>query len=161
MLVWLVLAGWCGLRAGEIARLRDESVIETDEGMYLRIDGKGGKERMVPVAAEAAPIVRAAMRPGAWFRTATGRAASPSYVSREASLFFKSLALPYTLHQARHRFGTQHYRLCRDIRQTQELMGHVSPATTALYTLVSPAAMKSMKRLGKTLPKLAPDTRAA
>ncbi|TNC19079.1 tyrosine-type recombinase/integrase [Amycolatopsis alkalitolerans] len=161
MLVWLVLAGWCGLRAGEISRLRDESVIETDEGIFLRVDGKGGKERIVPVPEEIAPIVRGSMRPGAWFRTPSGRATPPRYISRETSQYLQSLGLPYVLHQLRHRFGTQHYRLCRDIRQTQELMGHGSPATTALYTLVAPGAMKSMKRLGKTFPKLAPDTRAA
>ena len=162
VLVWFVLAGWCGLRAGEISRLSDDSVLDTETGLFLRVDGKGGKERIVPVPPPVAPFVLGAMRPGPWFRSPTGRPAWPDYVSRESSALLHSLGLPYTLHQLRHRFGTQHYRLCKDIRQTQELMGHSSPATTALYTLVSsPAIVKSMNRLGKTLPKLAPDTRAA
>lgn len=157
MVVWLALAGWLGLRAGEIARLRDTSVIDEEGGMFLRIDGKGGKERIVPTPPELVPLVRGAMRPGRLFRRPSGQPVTPNEISHEASVYLQSLGLPYVLHQLRHRFGTQHYRLCRDIRQTQELMGHASPATTALYTLVSNAAVvKSMARLGKTLPRRSP-----
>jgi Phage integrase family len=44
-----------------------------------------------------------------------------------------------TLHQLRHRFGTQTYARRRDLRMVQELLGHASPATTAVYTLVDQA----------------------
>lgn len=154
MTVWLALAGWCGLRAGEIARLRGDSVIDEPTGMLLRIEGKGGKERMVPVPDEVATLLRQVIVRGPLFRSPTGKKASPNYVSSTASEFFRQLGQPYVLHQLRHRFGTEHYRLCKDIRITQELMGHSSPATTAQYIAVSQArTTKSMRRLGKTLPK--------
>lgn len=156
MTLWLALSGWCGLRAGEIAALADTSVIDEPDGMLLRVDGKGGKERIVPVPKAVQPMVRGALRRGRLFRTPTGLPAHGQYVTRVSSAFFASVGLPYTLHQCRHRFGTQHYKLTRDIRQTQELMGHSSPSTTAQYVaLANRAGARSMDRLGKTLPTAA------
>jgi len=155
MALWLALAGWCGLRAGEIARTQDTSVIDDKDGMLLRVDGKGGKERIVPAPKVIEPMVRGALRKGRLFRTPTGLAANGQYVTKISSAFFASIGLPYTLHQLRHRFGTQHYKLCRDIRATQELMGHSSPTTTAKYVaLAQRSGSRSMDRLGKSLPKV-------
>ncbi len=50
-----------------------------------------------------------------------------------AAAHLHGLGQPHTLHTLRHRFGTRLYALSRDIRLTQELMGHQNPATTALY----------------------------
>jgi len=153
MMLWLALAGWMGCRAGEIARLEDTSVIDEKAGMLLRIDGKGGKERIVPVPKVIEPMIRGALRKGRLFRTPTGLPANGRYVTKISSAFFVSIGLPYTLHQLRHRFGTQHYKTCRDIRATQELMGHTSPSTTAKYiALAQRTGARSMDRLGKTLP---------
>lgn len=153
MQVWLGLSGWCGLRCFEIAGLSDNSLIDDETGMLLRFEGKGGKERIVPVPADLQPLIRAVAKRGRWFRTPTGLPATGQYVSATASAFFKSIGLAYTLHWCRHRFGTEHYKLCRDIRATQELLGHASPATTALYVQVAQRGMnKTMDRLGKSLP---------
>lgn len=163
--IWLALAGWLGLRAGEIARLSYDSVIEEHGFMYLRIDGKGGKERVVPVPDEVAVLVRSAQlraHSGPLFRMPSGLPAQANYVSRTSAEFFRSLDLPYVLHQLRHRFGTQHYRLTRDIRQTQALMGHSSPNTTALYVALNPGRIRdSMRQLGKTLPSTDPQAKPA
>lgn len=157
MMLWLALAGWMGCRSGEIARLADTSIIDERDGMLLRIDGKGGKERIVPVPKVMEPMIRGALRKGRLFRTPTGLAANGQYVTKISSAFFASIGLPYTLHQLRHRFGTQHYKICRDIRATQELMGHSSPTTTAKYVaLAQRSGSRSMDRLGKSLPKVAP-----
>ena len=43
-----------------------------------------------------------------------------------------------TLHQLRHAFATEVYRASRDLRLTQELMGHAHPNTTAIYAAYSP-----------------------
>jgi len=153
MQVWLGLAGWCGLRCFEIAGLSDSSLIDDEDGMLLRFEGKGGKERIIPVPEDLRPLIRTVAVRGRWFRTPTGRAANGNYVSATASAFFASIGLPYTLHWCRHRFGTEHYRICKDIRATQELLGHSSPATTALYVQVSQRGVnKGMNQLGKTLP---------
>ena len=45
-----------------------------------------------------------------------------------------------TLHQLRHRFGTAAYDVDHDLRVVQELMGHATPATTALYAAISSAS---------------------
>jgi len=151
--IWLTLAGWCGLRGGEISRLTGDSVIDEPDGMLLRIDGKGGVERIVPVPKVMEPMVRAWVRRGPLFHTPTGLAVDAHFVSKTVSLFFASIGLRYSLHWCRHRFGTQHYNLFKDIRATQELMGHAKTETTALYVQFSHGrAAKSMDRLGKTLP---------
>jgi integrase/recombinase XerC len=161
MQVWLGLAGWCGLRAGEIASLNDTSLIEVDRDedgdptntLLLRVDGKGGKERIVPIPEAMHTMIRGVACRGRWFRTATGLLATGNYVSSTASDFFAGIGMSYTLHWCRHRFGTQHYRLCKDIRATQELLGHSNPATTALYIEVADrTAVTTVNHLGKTLP---------
>lgn len=157
MRAWIALAGWCGCRAAEIAILDDNSVIEEpDEQPLLWILGKGGRERLVPIPDDVMPLIRLVMRRGRWFRTPTGLLANGNYVTRKSSAYLTSIGLPYTLHQLRHRFGTQHYRICRDLRATQEAMGHLSPSTTSLYVqLAQQTAVRSMNKLGKTLPKVA------
>lgn len=54
-------------------------------------------------------------------------------MSRTISLYLTSIDVDATAHQYRHWFGTRTYALCRDIRVVQELMGHSSPSTTAIY----------------------------
>ncbi len=50
MKVWLILAGWAGLRVGEIARLRREHIQDQEApALVMVFDGKGGKDRIVPV----------------------------------------------------------------------------------------------------------------
>lgn len=154
LVVWLALAGWCGLRAAEIALLTAERVIDEGDGMYLRVDGKGGKERIVPVPTDVAPLVRQYIRRGPLFYRPKGGVATGGYISKVSSDFFQGVGLPYTLHTLRHRFGTQHYKLTRDIRATGDLMGHVSTSTTALYVAIAQGTTaKGVERLGKTLPK--------
>lgn len=156
MLVWLALAGWCGLRAGEIARLRSDSIIDEHDGMLLRVAGKGGKERIVPASEEVASLVRGVRsgRRGPLFLRPSGSPATPNHVTVTSSDFLHGLGLPYTLHTLRHRFGTELYRLCRDIRQVQEVMGHADPATTAGYVAIAASkTTKSVNRLGRSLPK--------
>lgn len=48
--------------------------------------------------------------------------------------YFADLGIKATAHQLRHFFGTGIYAQTHDIRLTQELLGHQSPSTTAIYT---------------------------
>jgi site-specific recombinase XerD len=48
-----------------------------------------------------------------------------------------SIGVAATAHQLRHWFATQAYRGSRDLRVVQELLGHASPTTTAIYTAFS------------------------
>lgn len=152
--VWLVLSAWCGLRAGEISRLTGDSIHDEDSGMYLSVDGKGGKTRIVPVPASVAPVVRSASRRGPLFRRARGGAVSAQWVSRRSSLLFQSLGMNYVLHQCRHRFGTQFYRVSKDIRETQSILGHSNLSTTALYVAFSQERTAGHQdQLGASLPR--------
>jgi integrase/recombinase XerC len=137
---WLVLAGWCGLRAQEIAYLRREDVLERHVPPVLMVTeqaAKGGRERIVPlsvfVLGELVPVLPAH---GWVFRRADGKPGpnTPGKVSKLACKALHEAGIPDTLHSLRHRFGTETYRTSNhDLRSVQEMLGHASPATTAGY----------------------------
>lgn len=54
-------------------------------------------------------------------------------VSRSLNRFFAQHGLAFTAHQLRHRYASTAYMITKDIRLTQELLGHSSPLTTARY----------------------------
>ncbi len=51
----------------------------------------------------------------------------------------RSIDVNATVHQARHWFGSSVYERTRDLRLTQELMGHLHPQSTAGYTRIIPS----------------------
>jgi len=154
---WFVLAAYCGLRAGEISRMQTYDITE-EAGMWtLLVHGKGDRERFVPLPAPIRKGLAGYMgQPGAMFRRPDGRPFTPDGISQLAAAHLHGLGQPHTLHTLRHRFGTRLFALSRDIRVTQELMGHASPVTTALYVKHSPAgARKNVDRLSKGLGRAA------
>ena len=137
---WLVLAGWAGLRAKEIALLRRERVLDTAAPPVLLVAAdatKGRRERIIPLSAFALAELRLAGMPRAgWmFRRCDGRRGpnQPWMVSHLANEHLHSCGIQATLHQCRHRFGTVLYQQTHDLRLVQELMGHADPSTTAGY----------------------------
>ena len=103
----------------------------------LLVRGKGGKERLVPLA----PRVRDALRryglpdTGPVFHRADGQPGPnrPNLITVLSAEHLHSLGIPASLHQLRHRFATRLYQQTLDLRMVQELLGHSSPTTTALY----------------------------
>jgi integrase/recombinase XerC len=137
---WLVLAGWAGLRAKEIAYLRRPQVRDRDEPPVLLVAHdatKGRRERTVPMCEFVLEELYAAGLPvSGWvFRRRDGGRGpvQPWTVSGLANEHLHACGFPETLHQLRHRFGTGTYRHQRDLRVVQELLGHSSPQTTAGY----------------------------
>lgn len=134
---WLVLAAFAGLRAGEIAALTREDMQDRATEPVLRVLGKGGRERIVPLSGYVAAELLAYPLPsrGPLFPRRDGRPGhvTGQLVSSRSNRALHSVGIPDTLHSLRHRFGTRCYAVSRDIRVTQELMGHSSPATTAIY----------------------------
>jgi site-specific recombinase XerD len=135
MRCWLVLAAYAGLRCAEIAALVRDDVLWSDE--LLRVTGKGGKDRLVPMH----PVVVEALR--AWptprqnrplFQRPAGGAWPPALLSREGSVYLHSVGVDATLHQLRHWFATKALRASGNLRTVQGLLGHASPTTTAIYT---------------------------
>jgi site-specific recombinase XerD len=60
-------------------------------------------------------------------------------VSQVVNGYLHGIGIVDTAHTIRHWYGTNIYRITRDLRLVQEMMGHESPATTAIYTAYDPA----------------------
>ncbi|SNX69230.1 integrase/recombinase XerC [Cereibacter ovatus] len=137
----------CGLRISEALGLPATAHPLPE---VLRITGKGGKERLVPVlpAARAAVARYAALCPfdltaGALFRGARGGALNPRLVARVMERARTVLGLPATAtpHAMRHSFATHLLNAGGDLRAIQELLGHASLSTTQVYTAVDAARL--------------------
>lgn len=130
---WLSLMAFGGLRCAEVASLDVDGLLWEDS--LIRVVGKFDKPRLVPMHDEVARTLRAVSIPsrGRVFRRPRGGPYPAAQVSREVSLYFESLGIGATAHQLRHWFGTHVQRIVKDLRVTQELMGHANPATTAIY----------------------------
>lgn len=138
----------CGLRISEALAL-DGSAHPLPE--VLRVTGKGGRTRLVPVIAAAREAVAryAALTPypperGApLFRGARGGALDGRHIRRAMQLARERLGLPAsaTPHALRHSFATHLLSAGGDLRTIQELLGHASLATTEGYTAVDSARL--------------------
>jgi integrase/recombinase XerC len=139
----LALLYGAGLRISEALGLR-RSEAPRAEGDALRIRGKGGKERIVPVlpavsAAIAAYLKACPFSPGPkapLFLGARGGPLNPRLVQRAMEKLRSALGLPDTAtpHALRHSFATHLLANGGDLRSIQELLGHASLSTTQIYT---------------------------
>lgn len=133
----LILAGYAGLRAAEIASLRGEDV--NHEDCTMRVLGKGEKVRIVelhPLVAERIP--EGTTGPVIPHERHKGEHVSPGTVSKVIARFMDDIGFAdYTGHQARHSFGTRLYAACKDLVMVQEQLGHASPQTTRAYVAFS------------------------
>ncbi len=145
----LTLLYGCGLRISEALALRP-----TDLGpgtTALRISGKGGKTRIVPLL----PIVLDAvvgyqtlcpfhLSPDEpLFRGARGGPLQPAIIQREMQKLRGAFGLPETAtpHALRHSFATHLLAGGGDLRTIQDLLGHASLSTTQVYTGVDTARL--------------------
>jgi integrase/recombinase XerC len=139
----LTLLYGCGLRISEALSLKRS---DAPLGDQLRITGKGGKTRIVPVLPAVAAAVEAylaeqpfALEPGApLFRAKRGGPLSPRHVQATVQNLRGRLGLPAsaTPHALRHSFATHLLGAGADLRSIQELLGHASLSTTQRYTQV-------------------------
>ncbi|HZZ37465.1 MAG TPA: tyrosine recombinase XerC [Caulobacteraceae bacterium] len=146
----LTLLYGCGLRISEALSLKRS---DAPLGEALRITGKGGKTRIVPVL----PVVREAVdaylaalpfplapdQP--LFRAVRGGALSPRHVQATMQRLRGRLGLSEraTPHALRHSFATHLLGAGADLRSIQELLGHASLSTTQRYTAVDAAGLLS------------------
>lgn len=137
MRVWLMLGAYQGLRAGEVAKLRREDVLEREDPPLLRVvQGKGNKDRVLPLNRQVESELRSYGLPatGFVFRLEDGRPIGPRTLSVYANRFLHELGIASTFHSLRHRFGSTVFRETKDIRVTQELLGHAALSSTMIYT---------------------------
>jgi len=146
----------CGLRVSELVEL-PLAALNPRQGV-LRVTGKGGKDRLVPVgevALERIGAYLAAARP----ELARGRQPAALFLSRRGEgmsrQMFWTLVKRYGVniginpkrispHVLRHSFATHLLNHGADLRALQMLLGHSSLSTTQIYTLV---AKEGLKRL--------------
>jgi site-specific recombinase XerD len=150
--VMLTLAYGCGLRAGEVVRLRAGDI--DSEQMIIRVvQSKGRKDRHVMLPAEVVTLLRQ------WWKARPtkgdagvapeqrwlfpGRTDHQPVTTRQFGRLFKEAAkaagLRKTLflHSLRHSFATHLLEDGKDIRVIQALLGHEKLETTARYTRVA------------------------
>ncbi len=148
----------CGLRISEALGLKGSDV---PLARVIRIIGKGGKERLVPVIPAAQEAVAAYVRlspfaldpDGPLFRGARGGALSPRLIQKAMEMARAQLGLPATAtpHAMRHSFATHLLSAGGDLRAIQELLGHATLSTTQAYTAVDTARL--MEVYDRTHPK--------
>lgn len=137
-----------GLRVSELVGL-DVDDVDLEEGA-VRVLGKGGKEREVPlgrfgrdaVAAwlgRARPEFAAGLSRGALFLNQRGGRLTRQSVNRLLATNVRAAGIErrVTPHSLRHSFATHLLEGGADVRVVQELLGHASVATTQIYTLVT------------------------
>jgi len=139
----LTLLYGCGLRISEALGLTGADAPLPE---VLRITGKGGKQRLVPVL----PVAHAAVesyrdlcpfdlgRSAPLFRGARGGPLNPRLIAKVTAAARMQLGLPAsaTPHAMRHSFATHLLAAGGDLRTIQELLGHASLSTTQGYTAV-------------------------
>ncbi|MDQ2624349.1 MAG: tyrosine-type recombinase/integrase [Actinomycetota bacterium] len=126
------LAAELGLRRAEVAAVHARDVEPDLVGYSLRVDGKGGKVRMVPMPEDLARAVLRRAAGGYAFPGDDGGHLSPRWVGRLVS---RLMPEGWSMHSLRHRAATRWYAIDRDLLTTQQLLGHSSPATTQAYVV--------------------------
>ncbi|MBM3208285.1 MAG: site-specific tyrosine recombinase XerD [Chlamydiae bacterium] len=135
-----------GLRVSEVCSLNIQDVTESS----IRVKGKGGKERIVPVAKKAVdaidqyvvtfrdPLFQDIDSP-ALFLTEKGSRVDRILVWNRIKLYAKKAQIQKRIspHTLRHSFATHLLENGADLRVIQEMLGHASIATTDRYTHIS------------------------
>jgi site-specific recombinase XerD len=152
------LAYACGLRAEELVSLEIESIDFDSE--TVRVEGKGGKTRLVPAGehalraidrylARARPALEVEQPERALFLSKSGRRLGTSDVrrrlrtwARQAAAQAPALAEAHP-HALRHSFATHLLEGGADLRAIQELLGHATISTTQVYTRVESGRLRS------------------
>lgn len=147
-----------GLRASEVGALK-VGHLNLEEGT-LRVFGKGGKERMVPVGRLARESVRKYLEKTRPRWAAKGTAADALFITRvgkpmsrvtvwtilrryAAAAEIQKNIYPHIL---RHSFATHLLENGADLRVVQELLGHSDIATTQIYTHVERSRLKGIHK---------------
>jgi integrase/recombinase XerD len=142
-----------GLRVTELVTLRADQ-IHWEEG-FLRVVGKGRKERVVPVGRVALAVTRRYLRE----RRAQGKA-GPLFLSRGARGFSRTgfwklirryaraagLTKRLSPHTLRHSFATHLLAGGADLRSVQEMLGHADIGTTQIYTHVDRSRLREVHK---------------
>ncbi len=147
----------CGLRISEAVELRLGDVDFDND--FIKVKGKGDKERLVPLGSEAKRLLRKYLkesRPSILGE----RASDYAFISKKGSMLNRKsvwrllkgyvdkteIQKNITPHTLRHSFATHLIENGADLRSVQELLGHVDISTTQVYTHL---ARKELQKIHK------------
>jgi len=146
-----------GIRVSEAAGL---NLADVDlESGYIKVMGKGSKERIVPIgkyARQAAAVYlkigrsaleancKAGARDNAFFLNRDGQRLTDRSIRRMIAKYARELdaGLKVSPHMLRHSFASHMLNAGADLRVVQELLGHVSISTTQIYTHITKEDLK-------------------
>jgi integrase/recombinase XerD len=135
-----------GLRVSELVNLRVQDI--NIEGGFIKVMGKGSKERVVPVSRRTIEKVKEYMRSyrnlllgkkntDFLFTTSRGRAMTRQRFWQALKVYGKETGLSLSPHMLRHSFATHLLEGGADLRSLQKMLGHADISTTQIYTKVS------------------------
>lgn len=138
-----------GIRVSELAEMNFSDI--DFSAAVVRVSGKGGKQRIVPVGQKALAAIKAyrtrlqkqtgslLINEGPLFLNRFHKRLSPRSIARILKKLVETVGLltPVSPHALRHTFATHMLDAGADLRTVQELLGHKSLSTTQKYTHVS------------------------
>ncbi len=152
-LAMLQLLYACGLRVSELINV--EIMNFNPELGYLRVTGKGNKQRLIPVGRPAIAAIQAYVSSGRpqllkdrasryLFITARGARMTRQGFWKLLGLHGKSVGIFHNLtpHVLRHSFATHLLEGGADLRSVQAMLGHADIGTTQIYTHVARARLR-------------------
>jgi len=147
---------YTGTRISELTNLRFSDIQNTENGLSLRIRGKGGKERLIPLSRKAQDVLSLwrMNRPNTQhdyvFINPHEKNLYPRYVQRVLKGLAKEVGIQkrVTPHKLRHTFATHLLHRGEDLVNIQNLLGHASLSTTQIY------AHTTTERLSQAVEKL-------
>ena len=165
----LTLIYTCGLRISEALHLRTEDINREKMTIHIR-NSKGNKDRLVPL-----PYLTLAVLQWYWRMHRNRQLLFPKFVGLperiqratqtmeigtvqsafKAALFDSGINKNATVHTLRHSYATHLVEAGVHMRVIQEILGHASPVSTAIYAQISkPAEHDSAGRINKMVQKL-------
>jgi len=139
-----------GLRVNELASLDTADIDYVNE--EVKVLGKGGKERIIPVVSVAVSILQGYMKelrkkhpaPGPLFVNKRGGRLTTRSIEYMLVKYARAAGIQkeVTPHTLRHSFATHLLDRGADLRSVQELLGHSNLSTTQIYTHLSVAKLK-------------------
>jgi integrase/recombinase XerD len=147
----------CGLRCGELLRLKPEHIHSKRNILIVKMS-KGKKDRIVPLSNKTIDVLREYYK---LYKPVTylfeGQEAGAMYDPRSLQMVLKravskaGISKPVTLHWLRHSYATHLLESGTDLRYIQEILGHNSSRTTEIYTHVSTLSLQLIKSPFDTL----------
>ncbi len=140
----------CGLRCGELLRLKPEH-IDSKRNLLIIKQAKGRKDRVAPLSKKTIELLRdyfKAYHPQVYLFE--GQTAGTMYDIRslqnvlKQALISANITKHVTLHWLRHSYATHLLESGTDLRYIQEILGHSSSRTTEIYTHVSTKGIQNV-----------------